>query len=669
MVEEAGGAAIEAYYLENRTFPPPEDFKVKALITGAAVYDDAEADWAGHWARQAADLLEWYRDWDTIVEWELPDARWFVGGQLNVSYNCLDRHVAAGLGDRVAYHFEGEPGDTRTITYADLLDGVSRFANVLRSLGVERGDRVAIYMPMIPELPVAMLACTRIGAVHSVVFGGFSSDALRDRINDAEAKVLVTADGGFRKGKANLLKPAADVALADTPSITDVVVVQRVSAPDAAVSSGGVGSDGVTVSMTEGRDHWWHDVVPAASPDCEPEHMDSEDLLYLLYTSGTTAKPKGIMHTTGGYLTQVAYTHKYVFDLKADTDIYWCAADVGWVTGHSYIVYGPLANAATSVLYEGAPDHPGPDRWWSIVEKYKVSILYCAPTAIRASMKWGNQHPAGHDLSSLRLLGSVGEPINPEAWIWYHTEIGGGRCPIVDTWWQTETGAIMISPLPGATTLKPGSATFPLPGISAQVVDDHGEPIKVGGGYLTLDRPWPSMLRGIYKNPERFRETYWSRFEGRYFAGDGAKLDDDGYLWLLGRVDDVMNVSGHRVSTIEVESALVDHDGVAEAAVVGAADPVTGQAIVAFVTLKSAYVPEASLGEELRGWVGDKIGKFGRPKTVIFTDDLPKTRSGKIMRRLLQDVAEGRDLGDTTTLADPGVVEEIRQRAATAPAD
>jgi acetyl-CoA synthetase len=669
MVEEAGGAAIEAYYLENRTFPPPEDFKEKALITGADVYDDAEADWAGHWARQADDLLDWYRDWDTIVEWELPDARWFVGGQLNVSYNCLDRHVAAGLGERVAYHFEGEPGDTRTITYADLLDQVSRFANVLRSLGVERGDRVAIYMPMIPELPVAMLACTRIGAVHSVVFGGFSSDALRDRINDAEAKVLVTADGGFRKGKANLLKPAADVALADTPSITDVVVVQRVSAPDAAVSSGATGSGDVAVSMTEGRDHWWHDLVPAASPDCEPEHMDSEDLLYLLYTSGTTAKPKGIMHTTGGYLTQVAYTHKYVFDLKADTDIYWCAADVGWVTGHSYIVYGPLANAATSVLYEGAPDHPGPDRWWSIVEKYKVSILYCAPTAIRASMKWGNQHPAGHDLSSLRLLGSVGEPINPEAWIWYHTEIGGGRCPIVDTWWQTETGAIMISPLPGATTLKPGSATFPLPGISAQVVDDHGEPIKVGGGYLTLDRPWPSMLRGIYKNPERFRETYWSRFEGRYFAGDGAKLDDDGYLWLLGRVDDVMNVSGHRVSTIEVESALVDHDGVAEAAVVGAADPVTGQAIVAFVTLKSAYVPEASLGEELRGWVGDKIGKFGRPKTVIFTDDLPKTRSGKIMRRLLQDVAEGRDLGDTTTLADPGVVEEIRQRSLAAPAD
>jgi acetyl-CoA synthetase len=655
MAEDAGnGAAIEAYYLENRTFPPPQEFKAHALITGADVYDDAEADWQGHWARQADDLLDWYRDWDTILDWQLPFAKWFVGGQLNVSYNCVDRHVAAGRGDRVAYHFEGEPGDTRTITYAQLLADVERFANVLKGLGVERGDRVAIYMPMIPELPVAMLACTRIGAVHSVVFGGFSSDALRDRINDAEAKVLVTADGGFRKGKANLLKPSADVALADAPSITDVVVVRRVGDP---------------VEMRDGRDHWWHDVIEGADPHCEPEHMDSEDLLYLLYTSGTTAKPKGIMHTTGGYLTQVAYTHKYVFDLHADTDVYWCAADIGWVTGHSYIVYGPLANGATSVLYEGAPDHPGPDRWWSIVERYGVSILYCAPTAIRACMKWGEQHPAGHDLSSLRVLGSVGEPINPEAWMWYHTNIGGGRCPIVDTWWQTETGAIMIAPLPGATTTKPGSATFPLPGISAQVVDDAGVPVAVGGGYLTIDRPWPSMLRGIYKNPDRYQETYWSNFEGRYFAGDGAKIDEDGYLWLLGRVDDVMNVSGHRVSTTEVESALVDHPSVAEAAVVGAADPISGQAIVAFVTLKADYTPNASHGEDLRGWVADKIGRFGRPKTVIFTDDLPKTRSGKIMRRLLRDVAEGRDLGDTTTLADPGVVEEIRARSQGAPAD
>jgi acetyl-CoA synthetase len=650
----ADEVAIEAYYLENRTFPPPAAFKADALITGADVYDEAEADWQGHWARQAADLLDWYRDWDTILDWQPPFARWFVGGQLNVSVNCVDRHVAAGLGERVAYHFEGEPGDTRTITYAELLAEVERFANVLKGLGVGRGDRVAIYMPMIPELPVAMLACTRIGAVHSVVFGGFSSDSLRDRINDAEAKVLVTADGGFRKGKANLLKPSADIALADSPSITDVVVVKRVDEP---------------VDMREGRDHWWHDVVAAADEHCEPERMESEDLLYLLYTSGTTAKPKGIMHTTGGYLTQVAYTHKYVFDLHAERDVYWCAADIGWVTGHSYIVYGPLANGATSVLYEGAPDHPGKDRWWSIVEKYKVSILYCAPTAIRACMKWGVEHPAGHDLSSLRVLGSVGEPINPEAWIWYHTNIGGERCPIVDTWWQTETGAIMIAPLPGATTTKPGSATFPLPGISAQVVDDTGTPVTVGGGYLTVDRPWPSMLRGIYKNPERYADTYWSRFEGRYFAGDGAKLDDDGYLWLLGRVDDVMNVSGHRVSTTEVESALVDHQSVAEAAVVGAADPVSGQAIVAFVTLKSAFVPDASHGEVLRTWVADRIGKFGRPKTIIFTDDLPKTRSGKIMRRLLKDVAEGRDLGDTTTLADPAVVEEIRQRSLAVPAD
>ncbi|MCL2393505.1 MAG: acetate--CoA ligase [Acidimicrobiaceae bacterium] len=660
MANEASGPAIEALYLENRTFPPPKDFRDQALVTSADVYAEAEADWQGHWARQAAELLDWYEEWDTILDWDLPYAKWFVGGKLNVSYNCLDRHVAAGLGGRVAYYFEGEPGDTRVVTYASLLDEVCRFANVLKGLGVRRGDRVAIYMPMIPELPVAMLACTRIGAVHSVVFGGFSSDALKDRINDAEAKVLVTADGGWRRGRPNLLKPAADMALADTPSITDVVVVQRVS---------GAGET-EPVPMTEGRDHWWHDVVADADPVCEPERMDSEDLLYLLYTSGTTAKPKGIMHTTGGYLTQVVYTHKYVFDLKPDQDVYWCAADVGWVTGHSYIVYGPLSNAATSILYEGVPDYPAPDRWWSIVEKYRATILYCAPTAIRSFMKWGDQHPAGHDLSSLRLIGTVGEPINPEAWIWYHQTIGGGRCPIIDTWWQTETGSAMIAPLPGATTLKPGSATFPLPGIAAEVVDDQGNPVKEGGGYLTLTRPWPSMLRGIWGNPQRYFDAYWSRFPGRYFAGDGAKVDEDGYLWLLGRVDDVMNVSGHRVSTTEVESALVDHDGVAEAAVVGAADPITGQAIVAFVTLRSEFEPEHELGEQLRGVVAEKIGRFGRPKTVIFTDDLPKTRSGKIMRRLLQDVAEGRDLGDTTTLADPGVVEEIRQRAAGAtPAD
>jgi acetyl-CoA synthetase len=648
------GAAIEALYQEQRSFPPPAAFARQAWITQARVYDEAEADWAGHWARQAAELLDWDKDWDQILDWDPPDARWFVGGRLNVSVNCLDRHVAAGNGGRVAYYWEGEPGDQRTVTYADLLAEVERFANVLRSLGVGRGDRVAIYLPMVPELPVAMLACTRIGAVHSVVFGGFSSDALRDRIVDAEAKVLVTADGGWRKGRVNLLKPAADLAVADAASISAVVVVRRV---------------GEDVAMRAGRDHWWDELMEAADAHCPAESMDAEDLLYLLYTSGTTAKPKGIMHTTGGYLTQVAYTHKYVFDLKADTDVYWCAADIGWVTGHSYIVYGPLANGATSVLYEGAPDHPDKDRWWSIVERYRVSLLYCAPTAIRACMKWGVEFPAAHDLSSLRLLGSVGEPINPEAWMWYHTNIGGGRCPIVDTWWQTETGAIMISPLPGATTTKPGSATFPLPGIAAEVVDDAGRTVDVGGGYLTLTRPWPSMLRGIYGDHDRYRETYWSRFPGRYFAGDGAKLDEDGYLWLLGRVDDVMNVSGHRVSTTEVESALVDHPSVAEAAVVGATDETTGQAIVAFVTLKSGFDADPAHGEALREHVAGRIGRFGRPRTVIFTDDLPKTRSGKIMRRLLRDVAEGRDLGDTTTLADPGVVEEIRRRSLDVPAE
>jgi acetyl-CoA synthetase len=497
-----------------------------------------------------------------------------------------------------------------------------------------------------------MLACARVGAPHSVVFGGFSSSALVDRINDAEAKVLITADGGWRRGAAVPLKANADAALADTPTIEHVVVVRRT---------------GEDVPMEEGRDVWYHDLVPSASLDCPPEPMDSEDLLYLLYTSGTTAKPKGIMHTTGGYLTQVTFTHRYVFDLKPETDVYWCAADIGWVTGHSYIVYGPLSNGATSVMYEGTPDHPGRDRWWALVEKYGVTILYTAPTAIRTFMKWGTKEPEAHDLSSLRLLGSVGEPINPEAWIWYHTVIGGGRCPVVDTWWQTETGAIMITPLPGATTLKPGSATFPLPGIGVEVVDEKGRKVEEGGGYLTLTRPWPSMLRGIYGDPERYRKTYWSRFPDRYFAGDGAKVDEDDYLWLLGRVDDVMNVSGHRVSTTEVESALVDHPKVAESAVVGAKDDTTGQAIIAFVTLKGEVPADDALGNELRAHVSTRIGAISRPKTVIFTDDLPKTRSGKIMRRLLKDVAEGRDLGDTTTLADPAVVEEIRTRAAAAP--
>ncbi len=652
-------AAIEDYFVEDRTFPPPADFRADALVTGAEIYDEAEADWPGFWARQATDLVTWYDEWHTILDWDLPFAKWFVGGTLNVSYNCLDRHVQAGQGQKVAFHWEGEPGDHRTITYADLLDDVQRFANVLKDLGVTKGDRVAVYMPMIPELPVAMLACARIGAAHSVVFGGFSADSLADRINDAECTVLVTADGGFRRGQAHLLKPIVDVALATTPTIEHVVVVDRVT--------GHSGAPGAEVHMTDGRDRWFHDLMDVADPVCEPERMDSEDLLYLLYTSGTTAKPKGIMHTTGGYLTQVAFTHKYVFDLKPESDVYWCAADIGWVTGHSYIVYGPLTNGATSVIYEGTPDTPGKDRLWSIAERYGVTILYTAPTAIRTFMKWGTQEPEAHDLSKLRLLGSVGEPINPEAWMWYHTHIGGGRCPIVDTWWQTETGAIMIAPLPGATTLKPGSATFALPGIGAEVVDDAGNRVEKGGGYLTLTRPWPSMLRGIYGDPERYRETYWARYGDRYFAGDGCKIDDDGYLWLLGRVDDVMNVSGHRISTTEVESALVDHPAVAESAVCGANDPVTGQAIVAFVTVRSGVDSTPELGEELRAHVAKKIGPTARPKTIIFTDELPKTRSGKIMRRLLRDVAEGRALGDTTTLADPAVVDEIRKRALAQP--
>ncbi|HEY1280044.1 MAG TPA: acetate--CoA ligase [Acidimicrobiales bacterium] len=647
-------AAIEDYLVEDRTFPPPPEFATQSLVTGTAMYDEANDDYEAFWARQAAELVSWSKDWHTVCEWELPFAKWFLGGELNVSYNCLDRHVEAGRGDKVAFHWEGEPGDSRTITYSDLLDEVQRFANVLKGLGVQKGDRVNIYLPMIPELPVALLACARIGAPHSVVFGGFSPDSLADRINDAEAKVLITSDGGWRRGAAVALKANSDVAVAQTPTIEHVVVVRRTE---------------TDVHMEPGRDHWYHELMADADPVCPPEPVDSEHLLYLLYTSGTTAKPKGIMHTTGGYLTQVAFTHKYVFDLHPDTDVYWCSADIGWVTGHSYIVYGPLCNGATSVMYEGTPDHPGRDRWWAIAEKYGVTILYTAPTAIRTFMKWGTEEPAKHDLSSLRLLGSVGEPINPEAWVWYWQHIGGGRCPVVDTWWQTETGAIMISPLPGVTTLKPGSATFPLPGISAEVVDDQGTRVERGGGYLSLTRPWPSMLRGIYGDPKRYEQTYWSRFEGRYFAGDGAKIDDDGYFWLLGRVDDVMNVSGHRISTTEVESALVDHATVAEAAVVGAKDETTGQAIIAFVTLKGGVEPDAEHGATLRQHVAGKLGALARPKTIIFTPDLPKTRSGKIMRRLLKDVAEGRDLGDTTTLADATVVDEIRTRAASAPED
>ncbi len=641
--------AIDALGWENRKFPPSEAFKRDALVTSSFMYDDANEDYQGFWARQSADLLDWSQDWSTICEWELPFAKWFVGGQLNVSYNCLDRHVIAGRGDKVAFHFEGEPGDTRTVTYADLLDETQRFANVLKSLGVVKGDRVNIYLPMIPEAAVAMLACARIGAAHSVVFGGFSSQSLSDRINDAEAKVLITADGGWRRGDVFPLKQYADEALESTPTITDVVVVRR---------------GGNDVTMVDGRDHWYHELMATADPVCPAEPMDSEQLLFLLYTSGTTGKPKGIMHTSGGYLTHTAFTHRYVFDLHPDTDVYWCTADVGWITGHSYIVYGPLANGATQVMYEGVPNFPGNDRMWSIIEKYGVTIFYTAPTAIRTFMKWGIEEPAKHDLSSLRLLGSVGEPINPEAWMWYQEHIGGGNCPVVDTWWQTETGGIMISPLPGATITKPGSATFPLPGVGAELVDEKGAPVTSGGGYLTLTQPWPGMLRGIWGDPERYRETYWSRFDGRYFAGDGAKLDDEGYLWLLGRVDDVMNISGHRISTTEVESALVSHPSVAEAAVVGANDATTGQAIIAYVTLRGGLEVDEQV---LRDHVAHEIGAIAKPKTIFFTPELPKTRSGKIMRRLLRDVAEGRNLGDTTTLADASVVNELQRRANTEP--
>jgi len=641
--------AIGVFEVENRSFPPSDEFVKQANANDRSLYEEAEADYEAFWARQARELVTWHKDFDTTLEWDLPFAKWFVGGELNIAYNCIDRHVEAGRGDKVAFHWEGEPGDTRTITYADLLTEVSKFANVLLDLGLTKGDRAAIYMPMIPELPIAMLACARVGVAHSVIFGGFSADAIVDRCEDAEAKVIITADAGYRRGAPFELKPTVDAALQiGAPTVTKVVVVNRCD---------------TNPHMTEGRDLWWHDLMATASADCPAEPMDSEQLLYLLYTSGTTAKPKGIMHTTGGYLTQVAFTHKYSFDLKPDTDIYWCAADIGWVTGHSYIVYGPLANGCTSVIYEGTPDTPGRDRLWDIIERYKVTQLYTAPTAIRTFMKWGDQEPAKHDLSSLRVLGTVGEPINPEAWMWYHEHIGGGNTPIVDTWWQTETGGHMICPWPGVTTTKPGSACHTIPGVFAELVDDNGNPVPQGGGYLTLTKPWPGMLRGIWGAPERYRETYWSRFEGRYFAGDGAKIDEDGYIWLLGRVDDVMNVSGHRISTTEIESALVDHPAVAEAAVVGANDEITGQAIVGYVILRGEYAPSTDLGNEIRAHVGVKLGAIARPKTVIIVPDLPKTRSGKIMRRLLRDVADGRQLGDTTTLADPGVVSEIATRA------
>ncbi len=632
---------------ETRTFAPTPEFAEAANVKGSS-YVEAAKDRLAFWERQA-ERLDWFERWKTALIWEPPFAQWFVSGKINASYNCLDRHVIAGRGDRVAIYFEGEPGDTRILTYSELLDEVKRCANALLEIGIKDGDRVAIYLPMIPEAIVSMLACARIGATHSVVFGGFSADSLQARINDADAKLVITADGGFRKGSAFALKPTVDEALKSTPSVEKVLVVQRTKQE---------------ISWDPSRDLWWHDLVERQEADHEAPAFDSEHPLFILYTSGTTAKPKGIFHTTGGYLTQAAFTHHAVFDLKPEKDIYWCTADVGWVTGHSYIVYGPLANGATQVIYEGTPDTPHKGRIFEIIAKYKVTILYTAPTLIRTWMKWGDQFPKAHDLSSLRLLGSVGEPINPEAWMWYREVIGGNRCPIVDTWWQTETGAIMISPLPGVTATKPGSAMRALPGISAKVVDEAGKEVANGhGGYLVLDQPWPSMLRGVWGEPERYRETYWSKYEGLYFAGDGAKLDEDGAIWVLGRVDDVMNVSGHRISTTEVESALVSHPSVAEAAVVGATDAMTGQGIVAFVILRGG-VPTSGGDElvaELRNHVAKAIGPIARPRQVMVVSELPKTRSGKIMRRLLRDVAENRAVGDATTLADPNVMRLIQE--------
>ncbi|HEU4564607.1 MAG TPA: acetate--CoA ligase, partial [Gemmatimonadaceae bacterium] len=641
-------ADIDVLLQEDRTFEPPASFRERANVSSEDLYVRAARDPEAFWAEQAA-ALEWMKPWDKVLEWNPPYAKWFVGGELNVSVNCLDRQVRTPRRNKAALIWEGEPGDRRTLTYWDLYVEVNRFANVLKRLGVKRGDRVAIYLPMVPEAAIAMLACTRIGAIHSVVFGGFSPEALRDRINDAQAKLLITEDGGYRRGQVLPLKRNADKALEDTPSIEHVIVVMR---------RPGAGGDEAFAHMKEGRDHWWHRLMADAPMWCEPEAMGAEDVLYTLYTSGTTGKPKGIVHTTGGYLTAVAATTRLVFDLKEE-DVFWCTADVGWVTGHSYIVYGPLANGATCVMYEGAPDWPERDRFWEICERYGVTILYTAPTAIRAFMKWGAEWPARHDLSQLRLLGSVGEPINPEAWIWYHKHIGGERCPIVDTWWQTETGAIVISPLPGVTATKPGSATRPLPGFSAELLDSSGNVIPEGGGLLALTRPWPSMLRTIWGDDQRYVQTYFSKWPGRpdlYFPGDGAKRDEDGYYWILGRVDDVLNVAGHRIGTMEVESALVEHPAVAEAAVVGKAHDLKGQAIAAFVTLREGHHASSELRDDLREFVAQKIGALARPDDVLFSADLPKTRSGKIMRRLLKDIAEGRALGDTTTLADPGVV-------------
>ncbi len=647
MAEEVAGHAIETLFLEQRRYEPPPDFAARANAK-ADIYG---RDFDTFWTEEGRSRVTWFKPFDKLYEWEPPYAKFYLGGKLNVCYNCVDRHVEAGKGDKVAYFWEGEPDDDRrTISYADLQKEVVRYANGLKKLGVRKGTAVGIYMGMVPELPVAMLACTRLGAPHTVVFGGFSADSLSGRMNDMGCEVLITQDEAWRRGNRVPLKLTADQAMNDAPGIKHSVVLRR------------TGGD---VPMREGRDHYWHDLVADVSDDassCPCEEMDSEDLLFLMYTSGTTAKPKGIVHTTAGYLVGTSTTHHYIFDLKPNS-VFWCAADIGWITGHSYIVYGPLCNQTTGVLYEGTPDFPDKDRWWAIIERYKVDILYTAPTAIRTHMKWGPEYAQKHDLSSLRLLGSVGEPINPEAWVWYREHIGGDRTPVVDTWWQTETGMILITPLPGVTTLKPGSATQPFPTVDAAVYNEQGETVPPGGGgYLVLRKPWPAMLRGIYKDPDRYQQTYWSRYKDTYFVGDGARVDEDGDFWLLGRVDDVMNVSGHRISTIEVESALVDHTHVAEAAVAGRSDPQTGQAIVAYVTLKGGEEGSPEMMRELRDHVGKKIGKFAAPANIVFTPELPKTRSGKIMRRLLRDVAENRQLGDTTTLADPAVVEEIARR-------
>ncbi len=639
--------AIEVLLEEGKTFPPPEEFRKKAWVKDEKIYKEAEKNFEKFWA-DFADELHWFKKWDKVLEWNPPWAKWFVNGKLNVCYNCLDRHITTFRKNKAAIIWEGEPGDMKIYTYWDLYREVCKFANVLKSLGVKKGDRVAIYLPMIPELPIAMLACARIGAPHSVVFGGFSPTSLRDRILDAEAKILITSDGGWRRGTVVSLKKNADEAIQEAPSIEKVIVVERT---------------GNEISFKKGRDLWWHDLMKDASPHCEAEPMDAEDILYILYTSGTTAKPKGVVHTTGGYLTGVYATTKWVFDLKEE-DTFWCTADIGWVTGHSYIVYGPLALGQTSLMYEGSPDYPDKDRFWDIVEKYGVTVFYTAPTAIRAFMQWGDEHVTKHNLSSLRLLGTVGEPINPAAWMWYYEVVGKELCPIVDTWWQTETGMILITPLPGVTTLKPGSATRAFPSLEADVVDEKGNSVPPGGGgYLVMKTPWPAMLRTLYKDPDRYVKTYWEKYgKETYFAGDGAKKGKDGYFWILGRVDDVMNVSGHRISTMEVESALVDHPSVAEAAVVGRPHELKGQGIMAFVILKGGKQPTPALEDELKKHVGKVIGPIARPDWLIFTEDLPKTRSGKIMRRLLKDIAEGKPLGDTTTLRDPTIVDKIQEK-------